>query len=268
MSPFSVQTAVSLAFMGANGDTAQEMANVMHYGSVARTEVADSFSNLFTSVESSPHLKIANKIYVHKDYAVKGEFNDIAVKKFRSEAQNLDFAENKAAAKTINTWVEDKTNNRIKDLISADSLDSLTRMVLVNAIYFKGFWENKFDPANTTPRPFYTSETESVDVDTMTVKKKFMYGVFDELDATALEMPYENSSLSMLILLPNKKDGLAEMESKLNTVVLADLTKRMNKEEVTVYLPKFKIEYEIDLKDVLTSVSAKFAGLKVISILQ
>jgi len=169
----SIQTAISLAYMGAKGTTAEEMAGVMKFGSISRQSLADSFRNLMETLNASPLVKIANKIYVKENYSVKKEFNEIATKSFYSEAQNLDFAHNVESAKTINEWVEGKTNNKIKDLIDPSLLDSDTRMVLVNAIYFKGFWTHQFNKALTRKAPFWTSVKDSVEVDMMSVKVNY-----------------------------------------------------------------------------------------------
>lgn len=191
-----------------------------------------------------------------KDYTVKPSFNDVATKSFASEAQSLDFAENVQSAATINGWVEDNTNNKIKDLIKADSLDADTRMVLVNAIYFKGFWTYQFDPKNTFKAPFYLNEKDTVDVDFMKIKKHFKYGSLQDLDATAIELPYKDSDISMLIILPNSKTGLSALEGKLNTIDLSEISSKLYSQEVNVEIPKFKIEFDITLNDPLKKVSS------------
>lgn len=254
LSPLSIQTAVSLAMMGAKGKTAEEMATVMKFKPDSHESVANNFQTLMSTIKESKVMKIANKIYVQENYPVKAEFNEIATKKFGSEAQNLNFGQSVESAKVINGWVEDKTNNKIKDLIDASALTVDTRMVLVNAIYFKGFWEKKFKTEQTLPGPFWTSETESVQVDMMHTKARFNYGVFDNLDATAIEMGFNDTDITMLIILPNKKEGLSDLESKLHTIDLSAMTSVMYSQEVIVTLPKFKIEYEISLNDVLKKV--------------
>lgn len=197
---------------------------------------------------------VANKVYVMEKYSVKPSFQNIAYNSFKSEAQSLNFAANQQAASTINSWVEDHTNNKIKDLISADSLNSDTRMVLVNAIYFKGFWQHQFDKQQTFKAPFFLNEHDSVDVDFMRIKKHFNYGVFDDLDATALELPYKDSDITMMIILPNKRGGLATLENKLGTINFSEMSNKMYSQEVNVEIPKFKIEFDIKLNEPLKKV--------------
>ncbi|GAB0096979.1 uncharacterized protein DMENIID0001_125650 [Sergentomyia squamirostris] len=251
ISPFSIQTALSLALMGATGGTLQEMSNVMGYQNQDKKTIAENFGTLLSTYKNSPLLKIANKVYLQNNFHVKPQFNELATNKFNSEAQSLNFADNVNSARTINTWVEDKTNNKIKDLIPADALNGDTRMVLVNAIYFKGFWTNKFKVEATKPAPFWVTPEKSINVDMMNTKADFKYGLLEDLDAVALEMPYKDSDLSMLIILPNKRDGLPALEAALGKKDLAEITGSMYKTEVIVQIPKFKIEYEIELGNVL-----------------
>lgn len=189
-----------------------------------------------------------------KGYSVKPTFQEIATNSFNSEAQDVDFAKNQQAAGIINSWVESNTNNKIKDLIKPDSLDSDTRMVLVNAIYFKGFWKHQFDKSLTFKAPFFINEADSVDVDFMRIKKHYNYGIFDDLDATALELPYKDSDITMMIILPNKRSGLADLENKLTSINICDLSKNMYDTEVNVEIPKFKIEFDIELNEPLKKV--------------
>lgn len=240
---------------GAGGQTREEMLKGLKYpAGYSENEVAKHFEQFTASVRKTNGLKIANKIYVMKGYNTKQTFRDVAVKSFNSDAQDLDFAQNQESAGIINAWVEDKTNNKIKDLIAADSLDADTRMVLVNAIYFKGFWTYQFDPKQTYKSSFYLNDVDTVEVDFMRVKKHFKYGFLEKLDATALELPYKDSDITMLIILPNKKTGLSDLESKLNTIDLSEITRSMYSQEVNVEIPKFKIEFDIELNEPLQKV--------------
>lgn len=142
----------------------------LKFGTATKKNVAELFGDHLLAIKGNPYLKIANKIYLQEGYTTKQEFNELAIKKFQTETSNLDFAQNFEAAKNINTWVEENTNNKIKDLISPDSVNSDTRLVLVNAIYFKGFWTHQFKPERTSKAPFWVSATQSVDVDMMHIK--------------------------------------------------------------------------------------------------
>lgn len=251
----SVETALSMVYMGARGVTASEMATGMQYENPDRNAVAAKVGGVAKSykAEGSP-VSIANKVYVMNGYQIKQEFHETATKSFDSDTESVNFAENVDAAKNINGWVEQKTKNKIKDLIDSSMLDGLTRMVLVNAIYFKGSWDKQFIKSRTEKADFWTSETDSKQVDMMYVKEHFRYAELPELDAAAIELPYANSSLSMLVILPNSKTGLPKLEAALANVDLAEISKNMSKQEVTVYMPKFKVEYDLSLKKPLEKV--------------
>lgn len=252
ISPFSISTCLSFAAMGAAGKTAEEMLSVLKYGIPAdKDSIAKSYSKVMNDLEGNKSLKMANKAYVMHNYTIKSSFHAIATKSFRSEAETVNFKENSAAAKNINGWVEQKTNNKIKDLVSPDSLDENTRLVLVNAIHFKGTWTHQFDSADTRPEPFWITATESVQVPMMHLKKHFNYGILDDLDATALELTYSDSDVSMLILLPNELDGMSKLENKLLSIDIAAIMAKLARVEVQLALPKFKIEYDLDLKETL-----------------
>lgn len=260
-SPHSMAVAMALASQGAQGVTFDEIRNGLHL-SGDQNAVAEQFSK--SNIELTKNigkatLKIANKVYVKEGYELKPAFKEVAVNKFNSEAESVNFVDAVPTAAKINGWVEDKTNSKIKDLIKPDTLDADTRLVLVNAIYFKGNWAHQFDKQLTKKEPFWTSQDKSVDVDMMHIKDDFNYGIIEELDATALELPYNDSDISFLILLPNKRTGLKDLEAKLKNVNLADLTSNMYKSEVAVSLPKFRSEYEMEMTEPLKEVCSAFS---------
>lgn len=255
-SPHSIGVALALVSQGAKGITFDEIRNGLHL-SGSQSDVAEQFSKSNTALTANiggAILNIANKVYVKDGYELITAFKEVAVNKFDSEVESVNFVDAVPTAAKINGWVEDKTNSKIKDLIKADALDADTRLVLVNAIYFKGNWQHQFDKQLTKKEPFWTSEDKSVDVDMMHIKNDFKYGIIEELDATALELPYNNSDISLLIVLPRKRTGLKEMESKLKNVNLADLTSNMYKTEVEVSLPKFRSEFEMEMTEPLKEV--------------
>ncbi|XP_037923512.1 antichymotrypsin-2-like isoform X4 [Hermetia illucens] len=269
LSPLSIYTALGLAYMGAGGRTKEEMASVLRISTNA-TESKESFRRLLCKYKASSMLSIANKVYVQSGKNLQPSFVEASEKVFSSEADVINFSQSDVAAKTINSWVESKTNNKIQNLIDPSNLDSNTMMVLVNAIYFKGFWKNQFRKELTKKADFWTSETESVKVDMMSNNKAhYPYGVFEDLDAAAVELPFRDEDLAMLIILPNSKTGLPSLEAKLRSMDLFKLRQRMHSEEVIVSMPKFKIEFSIELNDVLSEMgmssmfsdNADFSGL-------
>lgn len=253
-SPISVHAVLSMAFQGAEGETKDAFISTLR---VTDTKTAaDGYNSIMSRLNNIPNitLHIANKVYLKDGFSLKNSFKDAVVKSFLSEVEPIDFAQ-PAAAPTINTWVSNKTNDKIKELISANDLDSETRLVLLNAIYFKGNWAYKFDARNTLEEDFYINNDETVKVNMMHIKKRFNYKEDTDLDAKILEMPYENRDVSMVIILPNERTGLANLEKKLANVDLSSITNGSSNVEVQVSLPRFKIESTIDLKETLTNVS-------------
>lgn len=162
-SPMSIQTALSLLMFGAAGNTKQDMKDAMYYVNSNDDQIKQKFRHS----SASNDLKVANKIYVAQGHSIKQNFKNIAVNNFNSDIQNVDFSNSQKAAGTINKWVEDQTNNKIKNIISEDALDVDTRMILVNAIYFKGIWEEQFDPKLTLKQQFKLLNGNSIEIDMM-----------------------------------------------------------------------------------------------------
>ncbi|KAM7342520.1 antitrypsin-like isoform 6-T6 [Cochliomyia hominivorax] len=261
-SPFSIQTCIAMARMGAVGKTALEIDEGLALSPQDPEDMAKNYHSVLAAYENSPILKIANKIYVMEGYEIRETFNELLTKQFFSSVDVLNFRDGEASAKAINSWVENKTNHLIKDLVPPSALNDLTRLVLVNAIHFKGEWVNKFQESDTRERDFYLDETNTVKVQMMHINKRFNYGEFPELDATALEMPYKDSDLSMLIILPNSRTGLVNLEENLKNVSLPSLTRRMYPAKVIVDMPKFKAEFEVELTEPLKKMgmSRMFTG--------
>ncbi|XP_037825430.1 serine protease inhibitor 42Dd isoform X1 [Lucilia sericata] len=250
-SPFSIQTCLALAFAGAEGETADEIANAMRFVSNFPPEVAETFQFVLEKYKDSDLLKIANKVYVQEGKSLKADYATATKEQYHAEAEEINFGECEAAAEAINSWVENKTNGKITNLVTPGNFNALTRLVLLNALHFKGDWEKKFDESHTQEDDFWIAEEQAVKVNYMNQKAKFGYGYFEELNCQALEMPYKDSDLSMFVLLPNEREGLKDLAEKLQDINLVDLADQMNTEEVVVKFPKFKVDYSVELCNVL-----------------
>ncbi|ALC40555.1 Spn6, partial [Drosophila busckii] len=250
-SPFSIQACIALAFAGAQGETAEEIAKALRFASDFPPEVAETFQFVLDKYQNSELLKVANKLYVQEGKQLKADYESSIKEQYHSEAETINFGNNMDAAAKINSWVNAKTAGKITELVSADSLDANTRLVLLNAMHFKGSWAHKFDEASTEEDDFWVGEEQSVKVQYMNQKAKFGYGWFEDLNCTALDMPYQDSDLSMLVLLPQEREGLKDLAEKLKTVNLVDLAGKLEVEEVQVKFPKFKVDYSIELADKL-----------------
>lgn len=258
VSPFSIQACMALAFTGAKGETANEIASGMKYHSNSPTEVAKEFQNVLTSYNRGDLLKIANKIYIQQGKSIKTDYATMTKEQYHAESEAINFAERELAAKTINSWVEKKTAGNIKDLVSSDSVDASTSLVLLNAIHFKGVWKEKFNKEHTQEAKFWLNKDESVQLEFMRQEDNFNFAYFDEYKCMAVELPYKDSDLSMFVVLPFERDGLKELAKKLKDANLAEMASKLTSSQVVVRLPKFKIEYSVDVSKVLQEVSCTF----------
>ncbi|KAH8277951.1 hypothetical protein KR018_010808 [Drosophila ironensis] len=256
-SPFSIQACVALAFAGAQGETADEIAKALHFVSNFPPEVAQTFQFVLEKYRNSSLLRVANKLYVQEGKQLRANYQAAIKEQYHSEAEAINFALSDAAAQKINGWVNDKTQGKITELVTADSFDDNTRLVLLNALHFKGTWAHKFSPQGTHEDDFWVGEEEQVKVSYMNQKAKFPYGYFEDLGCTALEMPYHDSDLSMFVLLPQERTGIFALAEKLKSVNLVDLADKLAEEEVQVKFPKFKVDYSLDLDQKLKQLGIK-----------
>ncbi|XP_017011260.2 serine protease inhibitor 42Dd-like [Drosophila takahashii] len=255
-SPLSVEIALGMVYMGAEGRTAQEMRNTLKL-SEDKKEVARKYKKLLSNLEGREKvaiLKLANRIYVADSYRLVPEYNQAVKDSFKAQAETISLKSPESASLTVNKWVTDQTNGKIKDLVTpADFKGDLVAMLL-NAIYFKGQWEHKFNPKHTKVTDFYITDQKRVPVQMMKVSGVFQAAYVRSLDAQVIYLPYQNSSLYMVVFLPKKNDGLTELEKK-----IADYSEPIPPREVNLKLPKFKIEFTAELKDILRTMGIRDA---------
>uniref|UniRef100_A0A224XRJ3 Putative serpin n=1 Tax=Panstrongylus lignarius TaxID=156445 RepID=A0A224XRJ3_9HEMI len=256
VSPISVQIVLALAYTGAGGNTATEIAKVLHLPE--NLEDVRKGHKLLLEQLQDPVLNLATKIFIEKTLNVKPEFQEGASKYFQSDAGLMDFIGNSEKARQeINQWVEQKTNNKIKDLLAQGTVDSLTRMILTNAIHFKANWASQFNENLTKDDDFYITPDNKVKVKMMFKSAKFPFKHHPELKAKILELPYENKEFKMIIILPDEINGLTEVENKLSALNLAEILPSLYEVTVNVRLPRFKMEKTMQLKETLTQLGIK-----------
>jgi serpin B len=241
-SPYSLSTAMAMTYEGARGQTAEEIRQVFHYPEdieILRRGYAEII-NQINKKDKKYELHTANALWAQKNYPFLPEYFKTVEKYYGGKVTNIDFVRDTENSRlTINKWVEEQTNNRIKDLIPQGVITPLTRLVLTNAIYFKGNWETQFPKQNTKEADFKVSADKKVRVPMMFIGgRKFNYTENEALQL--LELPYAGNELSMLVLLP--RNELSEVEPYLKADKIQDLMKDMRQEEVDVYLPRFKFE--------------------------
>jgi serpin B len=258
-SPTSISMALSMAAGGARGTTETEMAEVLRLDpdlALAHAHNHQLLAQWNAAGEKRPYqLRVANRLWGQNGYPIRAEFLDLTREQYEAQMKQVDFAHAAEASREINQWVEQQTNDKIKDLIPASSLDATTRLVLTNAIYFKGDWVHTFDKKNTQDEDFTVADQEKTKVPLMHQKSRMGYA--DEETFQALELPYAGGDLSMVVLLPKKADGLPELEKALTFDKLAALLPKLQAREVNVYLPKFKLETKFELKATLEAMGMK-----------
>lgn len=277
-SPFSISSALAMVILGAKGSTAAQLSKTFHFDSVE--DIHSRFQSLNAEVSkrgASHTLKLANRLYGEKTYNFLPEYLASTQKMYGADLAPVDFLHaSEDARKEINQWVKGQTEGKIPELLSVGVVDSMTKLVLVNAIYFKGMWEEKFMTEDTTDAPFRLSKKDTKTVKMMYQKKKFPFGYISDLKCKVLEMPYQGGELSMVILLPkdieDESTGLKKIEKQITLEKLLECTKRENLEfiDVHVKLPRFKIEESYTLnsnlgrlgvQDLFSSSKADLSGM-------
>ncbi|XP_041976278.1 antichymotrypsin-2-like isoform X5 [Aricia agestis] len=263
LSAFSVMPPLAQLALASVGESHDEL--LSNIGMPNDNVTKSTFSQLNSRLRSSKDidLRMASKIYVAQNYELNSDFAVVSRDVFNSEVKNIDFVKNTESAAEINSWVEDQTNHRIKDLVDPSSLGGDTEAVLVNAIYFKGTWKYPFTKEATKEDDFHVSKDKTVKVQMMYNKEDYKYAESEELNAQVIEIPYNGDEASMLIVLPKEVDGIKQLEEKLkDPSILEAVTKKMHEREVELYLPKFKIETTTNLKEILSNMNIKklFSG--------
>jgi len=254
MSPFSVSGVMAMLSVGAQEETLSQVTDGMSFP--AMKDLTLGYRDAIPALRTNENftLETANSIFAQDKFNLLPEFKETLHRHFHASIQTTDFSESSSAARLINDWVEAITQNKIKDLIEEDMLNALTRLVLVNAIYFKGDWATKFDPERTTDQDFHTSDGVTKKVPMMQQTREFDLADVDSLEARMVELPYRGERIVMQVLLPRASNGLNQLEDRLKTTDL-DLEQlfETNKREkkVAVQLPKFKLEQTLPLNSVL-----------------
>ncbi|XP_061256390.1 serpin B3-like [Bos javanicus] len=266
-SPLSISSALAMTYLGAQENTASQMQKVLHFNEITEKprgtatrnpvekpgNVHHHFQKLLMELKKSTDaydLSVANRLYGEKEFRFLQEYMDNVQKFYLASVESADF-KNAAeeSRKMINSWVESQTNGKIKDLFPKDSLDSSTVLVLVNAVYFKGQWNQKFKEEHTAEEKFWLNKDTSKPVRMMKQTNSFKFVSLEDVQAKILEIPYKGEELSMMVLLPNEVDGLQELEDQLTAEKLIAWTspQNMRKRQVDLYLPRFKVEESYDL---------------------
>ena len=254
-SPASISTALAMTYAGARGQTAEQMAKVLHFQLDAK-RLHPAFAALLWEMQgqgkpSGCRLSIANALWGHKDTHFLPEFLQETNDNYGAALQQVDFARAEDARRTINGWVAQHTADKIKDLLQPGDVTPQARLVLTNAIYFKGDWLRPFKGNDTFDQPFHVTKTKDEPVPMMHQTGQFVHFTDEAKTFQLLEMPYKDSELSMVVLLPAQVDGLAQLEKKLDAESLAKWLEKAHPAKVQVTLPKFTMRSRLPLGDQL-----------------
>ena len=259
LSPFSISTAMAMVTAGADGDTAIQIQNALALPG-DMTTLHDQYHEVLKKLQNPPNvtLSTANKLYVQDSYQVLDSYTGLLKEQYCSELKMVNFGDGAGTSELINGDVMTETKGKIKDLIKPSDLDEYVRLVLVNAIYFKGSWKQKFDTRRTQEHDFFVTPGNAVKTHMMNISgNKFNCGNIPQLGCKALEMPYEGDRFSMIMLLPDKQDGLKEMESQLPSSPVRDVRGSLSNQKAVVKVPKFKLETSYDLIKPLNKMGIK-----------
>jgi serpin B len=255
-SPYSISSALAITYEGARGTTADEIGAVLHLptNDTLRREGFADLNAALNRGSGNCTLRIANALWAEETYSFLPDYIDVAARWYGANVTNLDFIENPGGSReTINRWVEGETEDRIPDLLPPGSIDPLTRLVITNAIYFKGTWAKQFDANETREEEFRVGPNEMVLAPMMHGDAVYPYAETETLQV--LEMPYAHESgngLAMLVLLP-KEDSLTAAEEALDAERLTDLRESLVSQNVRVYFPKFTLDVGYSLPPVLAA---------------
>jgi serpin B len=263
ISPLSVSMALGMTANGAAGATLEAMMNTLEFSGLGMHEMNSSYRSLIdllTGLDSETEFNIANSIWYREDRVFRQEFFDTCSTYFDAVVRGLDFSQG-GVADTINAWVEDKTNGKIEDILEPPIPETVV-MYLVNAIYFLASWTSEFDPALTSQAPFHLPDGSSVTCDLMQQPDdeevcEYMY--YRDQGVQIVDLPYGNGHYSMTILLPGV---LTDMDSLIADCTVENWSAWMDSLEATdgmIYLPKFEIEYDLLMNDVLTTLGMGIA---------
>ncbi len=256
-SPYSLSTALAMTYAGSAGNTARQMRRVLHLG-LPDAALHAGFGRLTRLVTAGQgpgwQLRVANALWPKKGFRLLPTFLETIRLHYRAGLRPLNFsADSEGSRRTINAWVGRQTKGRITDLLPPRSIKPNTRLVLTNAVYFKGAWKLRFDPVLTRPWTFWLAPGRNIRVMMMRHRPaRLAYGEFKDLQV--LSLPYAGGRMSMVVLLPRRVDGLAAQERSLTSQALSGWLSRLRRQKVRVWLPKFKLTSRFSLKKTLSAV--------------
>ncbi|SNR71589.1 serpin B [Lutibacter agarilyticus] len=250
LSPLSTYYALLSAYEGSENKTKAAFEKVLYLKDSASSNY-DNLYKLESNSDSLFGLKISNAVWVDKRFQVEAAFKNAVSSKYSSDFKQTEFTNTEQAVSDINHWVADKTNQRITNMVSPSDINSETKLMISNAVYFKGEWLNKFEKRRTTESTFFTDNENQYKVDFMNITENLNY--FENESFQFITKPYKDSDVSFCIMLPKELDGLETIENNLNADFFNEILEKTATKEVWLSIPKIKIETSYKLKSALTN---------------
>ena len=251
LSPLSVSMALGMTLNGAAGETETAMRRTLGFGGMSREDINASYRgilDLLPILDPKTRVEIANSIWIRLGFSVLPAFTDVNRRFFDASVRNLDF-NSPDAPSVINGWIEDRTRGKITKMI--DRIDPFTVMFLINAVTFKGAWLYEFDPKMTMDDSFTKSDGSLAPCRMMKQKTTLPY--FETDTFQAVDLPYGNGQFSMTVMLPKTGLPVQSLAADLSSSNWSSWKERFSSRELTLHLPRFKVEYEIKLNDALAA---------------
>ncbi|NOQ26293.1 MAG: serpin family protein [Bacteroidales bacterium] len=259
-SPASITSAIAMTYIGAKNNTFNEISKTFYFDNNINTFSKD-YSNLLKIDKigkSKLSLYNANSLWIQNELSINKNFLNINKQYFLSSLHFTDFAnESEQSRLKINEWVEDNTNKKIKDLLEANTIDNSTRLVLVNALYFKGAWQNKFDKEKNTTENFQLGKNKFIKANFMNRSINSWY--YEDKNAQIIDIPYSDENISLMIILPKSYKKIKKIEKKLNYDYYINYIQNKERKQIDLSLPKFSIESNYDLNKTLQEMGIKDA---------
>ncbi|WP_052131569.1 serpin family protein [Planococcus sp. CAU13] len=250
VSPTSLYMALAMVYNGADGVTKEEIAKVLETEGLSPDDMNRANASLIAKLASDSgaiELNIANSIWAKDSYQYLQSFRESSQDYFNAEVETMDITD-PASAKAINEWVDKETNGRIDKMVESPLSEDLA-VILLNAIYFNGTWQYTFIEKMTEEQPFYPSDGSTTEVPLMVLEEELAYMETDQFQAVAL--PYGEGEMNMHVFLPAENSSLDEFKSSLDNETWSDWMKNFESREGLVKLPKFELEYEVNLNETL-----------------
>jgi len=261
-SPFSISTAMAMVYAGARNETAVQMSRTLNFQPNGKfhSEFRQLLNGLNGGTDGSIKLNIANGLWAQNDFQFLDAYIDLVKSNYNSELKNVSFTddlERETTRKEINAWVEQKTNDKIRNLLGRNDLSSLTRLVLVNAIYFYGDWAEPFKKESTKTKEFSSMDGLKDTLPFMNRQGRFNY--YEDQKIQVLEVPYRDNKASMVIFLPNTTNGITALEQTLDYKYYQDIVGTFQPDDVSLSLPKFKTDFKLELGRTLAQMGMPLA---------